>query len=91
VFDSNLNEVAFLEADPKVFAVSPDDSHLYANNDDTSVRVYQIDWNITGGGYSGQYPGQQVPGQAYSSSAYGITSGASNHYRVSGGWYFHQY
>lgn len=44
VFDANGDSQAFLPASPKRFAVGPDDGHLYANMDDTSVRIYRIQW-----------------------------------------------
>lgn len=44
VFDAQGNSVAFLPTTPKHFAVAPDDGHLYANLDDTSVRIYRILW-----------------------------------------------
>ncbi len=49
VFDRSGIQVGFLQPDlpPKVFAVSPDNLHMYANFDDTAVRVYRIVWQPT--------------------------------------------
>lgn len=44
VFDASGNTIAFLPVQPLRFAVSTNDSHLYANLDDTSVRIYRILW-----------------------------------------------
>lgn len=45
VFDSSGNEANYLAIQPSVFAVSSDNSHLYANMDETSVTIYRINWN----------------------------------------------
>lgn len=46
VFDNKGANVAYLQTPfaPKVFAVNASDSHLYANIDDASVKIYRIDW-----------------------------------------------
>jgi len=44
VIDQSGRSVAFLNISPIKFAVSQDDSHLYANNNDTAVRIYRIQW-----------------------------------------------
>lgn len=44
VFDANGNSQAFFAASPKRFTVAADDMHLYANMDDTSVRIFRIQW-----------------------------------------------
>ncbi len=45
VFDLNGGQVAYLPIQPSTFAVSPDNSHIYANMDETSVSIYRINWN----------------------------------------------
>jgi len=44
VFDAQGNNVAYLPSEAKIFAVNNSDTHLYANEDDTSVKIYQIQW-----------------------------------------------
>lgn len=44
VFDAAGNQVNFLPIDPLVFAVHPNDTHLYVNMDDLSVKIYRIRW-----------------------------------------------
>jgi len=42
VFDLNGAYVAYLPLNPLVFAVSPADTDIYANDDDTTVNIYRI-------------------------------------------------
>jgi len=42
VFDRNQNNVNYFPIAPLSFAVSPDDSHFYSNEDDMSVKIYRI-------------------------------------------------
>jgi len=51
VFDRLGRNIGFLQPDHpiKVFAVSRDNTHLYANIDDTAVRVYRIVWGTRSG------------------------------------------
>lgn len=44
VFDRNGDSIAFLPVEPIRFVVSDDNTHLYANMDDTSVRIFRIAW-----------------------------------------------
>jgi hypothetical protein len=52
VIDGQGNSVVFLPINPISFAVSPDNNYLYANLDNDSITVYQINWQaIFGSGY----------------------------------------
>jgi len=42
VFDQNFNQVNFFPIQPLSFAVSPDDVHVYSNEDDLSVKIYRL-------------------------------------------------
>ena len=44
VFDENGENVDYIASNssPKQFTVHPGDSHLYMNNDDTSIQIYRI-------------------------------------------------
>jgi hypothetical protein len=44
VFNQNGNYVTTLDLTPTTFTVSQNDQYLYANNDGTTVRIYQIQW-----------------------------------------------
>jgi hypothetical protein len=44
VFDETGEQKAFLPISPQRFAVSPSDSHLYANEENTSIRIYGMSW-----------------------------------------------
>lgn len=44
VFDKQGNNVAYLPAHPKMFVVNDADTHVYANEDDMSVKIYRIQW-----------------------------------------------
>lgn len=44
VFTPAGEQVAYLPVNPLVFAVSPQDSHLYTNEDDVTVQIYRIRW-----------------------------------------------
>ncbi len=41
VFDAYGNTVSYFPIQPLAFAVSPDDSHIYSNEDDVSVKIYR--------------------------------------------------
>jgi len=45
VFDAIGDQANYLPIEPYVFTVSPNNMHLYANMDETSVAVYRINWN----------------------------------------------
>jgi hypothetical protein len=47
VFDTTGNNVNFIATDdsPTQFAVNNSDSHMYANNTNTSITIYRIIWN----------------------------------------------
>lgn len=46
VFDGSGNRVLYLPLLPVSFAVSPDNRYLYANMDNASVTVFQINWGF---------------------------------------------
>lgn len=45
VFDANGDNVAFLPTTAKIFSVNDADTHLYANEDDASIKIYKINWS----------------------------------------------
>lgn len=44
IYDLSGNYVNYLPLEPLVFAVHPNDTHIYANLDDLSVKIYRIQW-----------------------------------------------
>lgn len=44
VFDRNGQSVNYLPITPVNFVVHPNDTHVYANLDDLSVKIYRIQW-----------------------------------------------
>ena len=52
IINAQGNSVGYLAKNPVAFAVSPDSNYLYANEDNDSITVYQINWQaILGSGY----------------------------------------
>lgn len=44
VFDAGGNNIAYINVNPLRFTVSPTDSHIFANDDNNSIRIYKILW-----------------------------------------------
>lgn len=44
IFDTQGQNVGFLQSNPINFNVHPNDTHLYANEDSASMKIYRIQW-----------------------------------------------